>query len=529
MSENTTTLPTPARSTRALGAAVAAVALAVGMAACAPEADTPSTTTPPVVEITQGMISGVSADGSESFLGLPYAAPPVEENRFAAPAEAAGWDGTREATAHGNSCLQGGDGEVAGTKTSEDCLYLDVYRPASTTSTDALPVVMWIHGGGFGSGGAALFDPSEFADRTGTVVAVINYRVGAMGYLATETMGADAGSFGLLDQVAALRWVHENIPDFGGDADRVTVAGQSAGAMSICGLLAAPSTTGLISGAILQSGSCAFNAYTARENAVEKGDQLATEIGCPAGDEQLECLQSVDTTELVNAPARFTPVFGSSVLPTRPQDAIAEGDWDAIPLLVGSNRWEGKQGIFFSVGPDAGSMTAEEYDERIRQSYGDDAEEILQRYQAADYDSPAMALAAIDTDSTFGCTTYAFASSASTQVPVYAYEFEDPTSPTMAGMAIEGLDMSSAHSSELAYLFDFADVERPLTDAEKELSHRMMDYWGAFAATGELGEPWQRFEESDPRFLKLSSEGDETFTDFADVHQCEFWASSPTR
>lgn len=511
------------RRARGLAGLAFASAAVLTLAGCSPQAGDSTSPGGATAAVAQGSIEGVAAEGVDAFLGLPYAAPPVDDLRFKAPEPPEAWEGTKKADAFGPACLQGG--EVVGVEKSEDCLYLNVYRPSGVDADAELPVMMWIHGGGFGGGSGALFDPSEFVERTNTVVVNINYRLGALGYLASESMGADAGSFGLLDQVAALDWVNENIAAFGGDPARVTAAGQSAGAMSICGLLTSPETTGMLSGAILQSGSCAFRAFTPFEAAVEAGNTTAAEIGCPAGAAQLECLQGLDAEVLMETPGRFSPTFGSDVLPAMPMDAIEAGDWDAIPVLAGSNRWEGKQGIFFSVGPDAGSMTAEEYEARVRETYAEKADDVLQRYPAGDYDQPALALAAIDTDSTFGCSTFTFAEGAADQATIYAYEFEDPTSPTNAGMALDGIDMSSAHSAELAYLFDYAEVERPLTAEEKELGYRMMDYWAEFLTSGTLGSPWVAFTAEAPTFIKLTPEGEKPFEDFATEHQCEFWAS----
>ncbi|MGA7148630.1 MAG: carboxylesterase family protein [Microbacterium sp.] len=479
-----------------------------------------------VVHVDQGNLRGVQANGIRSFRGIPFAAPPVGELRFAAPSEPARWRGVRDATTASPACLQGGMGDVSsGQITSEDCLYLDIYSPERAAPGHRLPVIVWIHGGGFGGGSGGEFDGSELARLTQSVVVSVNYRLGALGFLAVEEMGEAVGNFGILDQAAALTWVNRNISAFGGDPGSVTLDGQSAGAMSICSLLVSPLTEGLFDKAILQSGPCTFPASSAASTAVVRGDTAAASLGCPSAADRMDCLRGLESGALMRVSGRFAPVHGVPAVPTSPLEAIAAGDWHKVPLLVGSTRYEGKQGIYFSAGPDAGSMTVEQYEAKVRQFHGPRADAILHRYPASDFEKPAYALAAIDTDSGFGCRSYEFAELAAAQVPVYEYEFDDPTSPTNKGMSIAGLDMASAHSADLAYLFAYSDVERPLTQSERELATRMKLYWGEFAETGALGSPWEPVTALDHPVLRLQSGEDEVFRTFADDHNCAFWAT----
>ena len=169
-------------------------------------------------------------------------------------------------------------------------------------------------------------------------------------------------------------------------------------------------------------------------------------------------------------------------------------------------------------------MTVDEYEQFVRASYGDSAEVVLERYPASAYPLPAYALAAIDTDSTFGCTTYSTAVELASQVPTFQYEFDDPTSPTQIGMRIEGLDMSSAHSAELAYLFEYADTERQLTATETVLADRMKSYWANFTRKGEPGGTWAPVTTESHPVLRLQSAGDLLFDGFSTAHQCDFWS-----
>jgi para-nitrobenzyl esterase len=482
-----------------------------------------------VVKVEQGVLRGSSDGGVEAYLGIPYAAPPVGERRFAAPEAPERWPGVRSATSHAPACLQAGLATVTGVETSEDCLYLDVYRPDHKTSPtgggrEDMGVLVWLHGGAFAAGSGALFDARELAERTNTVVVTMNYRLGALGYLATESQGPDAGNAGLRDQIAALEWVRENIRSFGGDPAKVAVAGQSAGAMSICGLLVSPRAEGYFSRAVLQSGPCTQALFNARAQSIAVGEAFATGLGCPTGPHQLECLRGLDADSIMSTGGFFTPTYGVPTVPEQPQVAIAAGRWHRVPVLVGSTKWD-YIGAVGALGPDPAAATAEQYAQTVMAFFGPGAEAVLQRYPAGAYEKPAYAFAAVMTDAAFGCGSFEFAKTVAAQsVATWQFEFDDPTSPTLAGQRIPGIDMASSHSAELAYLFDYADVERPLTAHEKTLAHRMMDYWGDFAASGIL--PWAAFSGDTGTAISLSSSGDRVTGDFAAVHHCEFWGEA---
>ena len=190
------------------------------------------------------------------FAGIPYAAPPVGAAALAAACSGAGWTGFRDATRPGPRCIQDVGNDVDGRDTSEDCLTLNVWTPPP--SGEPRPVMVWIHGGGFINGSGDIYNARRLASRGDVVVVTINYRLGALGFLAHPALGpaGDVGNYGLADQQAALRWVHDNIAGFGGDPDKVTIAGESAGGMSVCDHLVAPGSEGLFSAAIIQSGPC---------------------------------------------------------------------------------------------------------------------------------------------------------------------------------------------------------------------------------------------------------------------------------
>src|SRR3984885_6148143 len=245
----------------AVSTAATVLSAGAGRAAAAPS----SGSSGPVVNTAGGLVRGTSSSGVSTFLGLPYAAPPVGDLRWRPPAPAAGWRGIRDATQFGPSCPQAqvGNPLLPPGTISEDCLYLNVYAPAvGSDDQGGRPVLVWIHGGGLVQDGARDYDGSKLA-ADGVVVVTINYRLGALGFLAHPALasrpGGSAGNYGLMDQQAALRWVQRNIARFGGDPRNVTIAGQSAGGLSVLAQLVSPGARGLFQRAIVQSGAFALN------------------------------------------------------------------------------------------------------------------------------------------------------------------------------------------------------------------------------------------------------------------------------
>lgn len=240
----------------------------------------------PVVALAQGALRGQTRDGAEEFLGVPYAAPPVADARLRPPRPAPRWTGVREADRQAPACLQFSPFGLRDPRAAaEDCLYLDVYRPRTARPGARLPVIFWMHGGAYSQGTGTQFGGRTMADLTQTVVVSINYRLGQLGYLDLPELaeGSDAprsGSFGLMDQIAALRWTRQNIAAFGGDPDSVTVSGQSAGSGSVCALLASPSAAGLFHRAVLQSGPCTLLRTPDSARAQAQARAFAARAGC---------------------------------------------------------------------------------------------------------------------------------------------------------------------------------------------------------------------------------------------------------
>lgn len=313
----------------------------------------------PVVTVAEGQLSGVIDDNVAVWRGIPYAAPPVGELRWRAPQPAAGWEGIRAAERFGAASWQNSEfcknlaGGDPGTF-SEDCLYLNVWSPLSREG--ALPVMVWLHGGGFtlGSGGLPPYDGKALAER-GVVLVTVNYRLGHLGFFAHPALdeGEPVHNFALLDQIAALRWVRENIAAFGGDRDNVTLFGESAGARSVLSLLASPLAKGLFHKACVQSGYTLPD--TPREKALQKGVALAAHLGLEnASAQQLRALPA-DAFWPLAAPHTIapTPISGDSVLPQPMLETFFAARQHPMPVLIGSNSDEASVLAWFGVSLEA--------------------------------------------------------------------------------------------------------------------------------------------------------------------------------
>ena len=354
----------------------AAIALAVIFALAAAFASSPAMAAAHpasqdglVVPTHDGLLQGKHAEGIDQFLGIPYAAPPVGPLRWQAPQPVQPWHGIRAATAYGNRCPQLASGNGP-REDSENCLFLNVftrgYHPSSRGA--GLPVLFMIHGGGLTTGAGDQHDGSLIVNTDHIIVVSINYRLGVFGFLdvpglATSPLTA-SGNYGLLDQEAALRWVHRNIAAFGGDAGRVTIAGESAGGWSVCALMTSPLARGLFSGAIMESGSCASRTPAQAQSA---GLAFAAQAGCTNPATAAACLRSTPETTLNTDSASYSAEFasGGPELPLPPAQAVSEGDYDRVPLLMGTNHDEART---FTQG--FASYTEQQYTQFVDESYG---------------------------------------------------------------------------------------------------------------------------------------------------------------
>jgi carboxylesterase type B len=495
----------------------------------------------PVVQTRQGAAKGLTADGADKFLGLPYAAPPVGALRWRAPAPPARWHGTRSATTYASRCPQLPSTNGAGSE-NEDCLYLNVFRPVSDGREHhgaKLPVLFWIHGGGFQNGSGDQHDGALLARTNNIVVVSINYRLGVLGFLALpsldrEAPGTSSGNYGLLDQQAALRWTRANVAAFGGDPGRVAIAGESAGGFAVCALLASPQARGLFDAAVIQSGSCTSQTLASAEAG---GAAFAAAAGCPDADTAALCLRAKPAGELLSVtptPAAAATT-GGAALPVAPAEAVASGRFNRVPIINGANHDEGRT---FAQG--FADFTQQQYEAFVDSSFGPDAARVLARYPWSAFPGPyaaAYAIGAIWTDSgqiggIGGCATLRLTRDLARWTPSFAYQFDDRDAPGL-NHDHPGYQWGAGHAMELAYMWPSFDNGIPLaaqfTPAQRQLSTEMVRYWGAFTRFGAPLVARQALwpaHRSTGRILSLRP-GGATVTisdaEYAAEHNCDLW------
>src|ERR1700727_443973 len=388
---------------------------------------------------------------------------------------------------------------------SENCLYLNVYTPASHGSSSGRPVLVWIHGGGLTVDGARNYDGTKLA-ADGTVVVTINYRLGALGFLAHPALAPHgaAGNYGLMDQQAALRWVQRNIARFGGDPRNVTIAGQSAGGLSVLAQMVSPGARGLFQRAIVQSGTFALN-QRPLATAETAGETFATAVGCPG--QSAACLRNVPVSELVGKFGVEIPgVADGSVLTQPIGTALARGQFARVPVINGITHDEELlfvDGLKLTVSQGTNIPLAAPLDGSSA-NYQADIAQALGVSPAR-----AAAIAALQVDRW----------TAARGVPTYAYQFNDDAAPGF------GLGQAT-HGAELPYLFDLPNTPVTLNPGQQALAASMRTDWASFAGTGNPSSaalPWPGFNGT--RVLSLVPMQSTVETNSAAAHHCGFWAA----
>ncbi len=482
----------------------------------------------PVAHDQSGRVTGIAVGNLDEFLGIRYAAPPVGVLRWQPPQDVPAAIATHQATAFGPHCAQLASAYGIAS-TSEDCLYLNVYRPANHKPSAApLPVMFWIHGGALVVGESDDYDPAPLIAARGVVVVTINYRLGYLGYLAESGLDAEghtAANYGLMDQQFALDWVRRNISGFGGDPNNVTVFGESAGGLSTLSNLISPTAYGLFNKVIVESGSYSVQ-LPSLATAETAGNAVAAALGCATTD--TTCLRNVPVTSILaqqtSPTLSLTTIVDGTTLPLSINTALSTGQFNRVPVMNGTNHDEYRQ--FLS--PYA-ALTKAQYPEILAALFGASfGADVAAAYPAGKYSQPVLALGAVLTDSDFACPANLIDRWAAHYVPTYAYEFNDRYAPEDF-LPPAGYPFGAYHASEIQFLFDIPKLPGtpPLTSAEQALSTLMTTYWTNFAATGtpsQAGVPaWQPYSGRTDNIQSFVPPSAAAETDFRAGHHCPFW------
>jgi para-nitrobenzyl esterase len=541
-----------------------------------------------LVETANGWVQGKTVGSVDQWLGIRYAASPAGAGRWAPPNPPANYGARHDpysATQFGAPCPQNisqfGNSVplpippntilTPGSADSEDCLFLNIYAPADRydDGSQPLPVLFWIHGGSNEYGEGNSFDPTALVTEGHILVVTINSRLGALGWLAHPLLDGgtpnSSGNYGLMDQQFAMRWVKDNIAAFGGDPQKVTIAGESAGALDTCSHLASPTAAALFRAAIIESGCIIFQFQQPVLEAIS-GAPFANALGCAT----LACLQTAPVSAVLAAalPLAWLPVVGPNVatLLVLPQQAFADGNFNKVPVLQGTNLDEGRlfvplfQGIVTGSGP--ATTTTIPYASVVSELFAaypnPPLATIESQYPIANYLSdgaaaaPGEAVAAIITDSLFACTARTADQLLAKYVPVWAFEFQDTNAPELFNLPTV-FPYGAAHASELQFIFNpdgfFPNINYqvptdpfPLSPAEERLSHEMVRYWTNFVAaldpnrsavgaqifpagwSGErYGEGWLPYDSKDDNIQALATPHPHRAFGFGAEHQCGFW------
>jgi len=467
------------------------------------------------VKTENGTVEGVSnADQTvRMFKGIPFAAPPVGELRWRAPQSAANWTGVRMADKFGSACLQTnvfGDIYFRDNQPSEDCLNLSIWIPAKAAS-GKLPVIVWFYGGGFvaGSNSEPRYDGENLAKK-GVIIVSPNYRLGAFGFFAHAELTKESehhasGNYGLLDQVAALRWVNRNIAAFGGDPENITIAGESAGSFSVCAQMATPLSKGLFQKAIGESGGYSANR---RDKPLADAEKAGAKFAESLNATTIAQMRAKPAEEILQAAAKlnrgfdFGPIQDGYFFPADTVTIYAKGEQAQVPLLAGWNADEGKMMVLFS----PQKPTAKSFSEMAHTRFGERAEQFLKVYPAGTDEEALQSAYALANDDFIVYSTWKWLDTQAKRgkVPVYRYLFEQvpATKPGAMIGPIPATLVGSRHAGEIEYVFQTLKSQEgvPWTEDDFKVSDTMSSYWANFAKNGDpngAGLPqWPKYDKS---------------------------------
>ena len=493
-----------------------------------------------VVSTPSGVVRGVLRGTGCTYLGIPYATPPVGDLRWKPPQPKTPWaPAVLSAAVAPPNCSLINPPTTGQPTGSEDCLMLNIWAPPRPAQA---PVIVWFHPGNFQAASAnlAAANGERFAQERNAIVVAPNYRLGPFGFLAHSALTLEdpayrsSGNYGLLDQRAALAWVRDHIAAFGGDPRNVTIVGASAGSQSVNFHLLSPASAGLFHKAIMQSGFVTARWTNAKE-AESQGEQFARALQCTDARTVLACLRSktrdqvlralpLDQAQILETEAvQWSPIVDGLEIPDQPRDLYRRGRFVRVPLIVGVNRDEGWTFVDRSF---PGSFDTAQYESTVRGEFGADAPAVLSLYPASAFPSPKDALSQLTGDAEFACEARRVARFMSqARVDVYFYSFEHIVDAVTPGRVIHGMETNLVFGNNFA-----APANHVLTAADLALFRTMSGYWGRFADTGNPTAPgvprWplfrvDRYPILSDRFVIL----DDTVTDanrFRE-HHCNFW------
>lgn len=497
------------------------------------------------VQTTKGPVCGVTESGITTYASIPYAAPPVGRLRWHAPVPHRPWDAMRPVTRDAPQCPNPHWAKMIETMpgSSENCLYLKVDVPEGAQPGDRLPVIYEIHGGGFL--GESRSDYGDNLVRDGAIYVYVNYRLGILGFLAHQALGAHSGDYGLQDQQAGLRWVRHNIARFGGDPHDVTIYGESAGGASVCAQMASPTARGLFDRAISGSGFYNYprntiwspadckSTYPTEAQAQRKGERFAAKVGCDHGD-VAACLRKVPTGRLIAAGGQFGrpdaggtvgPIVNGTTLTMSPKDAFASGHVHQVPMILGVARDEFNAGAYLNV-PGKAPVVAEtvgQYRTLVEQQFGRHAPSVRQEYPVRRYASPYVAYRTVMADSTSVCPMIDAAESLALHIPVFASLNVDEGAPSPA----IGRPLGAMHDATSRVLH-----RKPsqLSAPQVVLQRQIVAEYVAFARHGNPSArhtpAWPKVDATNPRLMTLDAGGASRVVPVRTVsakHHCAFW------
>lgn len=535
---------------------------------------------PQPIQIDAGLVQGTyntypSGARVVEYRGIPYAEAPKGDLRWALPVNKASWSGTLDATRFGDACPQVARFNLTDASENEDCLTINVTVPADIKPGETLPVLFWIHGGAFVGGASNLYRLDKLANEGRMVVVTANYRLGFFGFVPLKALESNAvnGNFGLEDQRLAMRWVQANIGAFGGDKNNVTVAGESAGAASVCMHLASPNqVTGLFHKAIITSAGCTATIKTVDEGIITAeviaGSAQPEYLNCPNASANLDCLRSKSVSEILAAQTKYTslnaadlapfiPVYGTSVrpnatLPTSVVDALNRtngGQFKVVPTMIGGAQkelllyvgywWQDAQA---GAGPDVDNATINTF--WLPYFYGSNASLVGTQYGFTNPNVGAERLGEVLSDynpklGINNCLYYSTADKIKAYpgaLPLYLFEFQDPNA------LVNGVGISTpyppfllgpVHSAIINYLFpnysNNKKIDAPDLPARSELLAKdIVHYWSAFAYNGnpaKSGLPaWPEYAGSGAAIQKFTPQNVGSFNG-SGAHQCTYWNS----